>query len=636
MRKSVLFKLILLVQLLLTLSGAMAQCPANIGFEDGSFTNWQISVGRISQIDGSIASKVVDSFYRVNMIKNKYPQDLDPYGYFPVNCPNGSNYSIKLGDTIGYGLAQTVSYTFTIPPDQDNYSIIYNYAVVLQEPGHQSWQQPSFTSKVFDVSSNSYIECGAFTFVASANLPGFEKSVNGQDVYYKPWAPISIKLAGHAGKTLRLEFTTHDCSFGPHFGYAYIDVNENCTTSIQGNVFCNSSSGVNLTAPPGFSSYKWFDNSYSNLLDSSNILKLSPLPALGSMYHVVIKPYPGLGCLDTLHTSIQLSDHVFKLKTVDSIVSCRSDLVDLTAPFVTAGSLGDLQFSYFRNSALTDYEPTPKHVKDSGVYYIKAENSIGCTDTKPVSVMIHENPLFSTINQISCGWANILAPVGFISDQANLINSYWMDSTVSVPIARPDSITNSGIYYIKATNGFGCSTIEPIQTKVFPKPYFSIAPAPLLYYPTTLDLTALVKQISNTPAVISYWQDAAATLALSNPRQIYTGGTYYIQSTSSDGCVVTDSITILVKVVPINPPNAFSPNQDGINDTWHITDLQNFPDCTVDVFNRYGQIVYRSKGYNNNWDGTFNNQLLPIGTYYYIIKASPIAQPISGSVSIIR
>jgi gliding motility-associated-like protein len=121
-----------------------------------------------------------------------------------------------------------------------------------------------------------------------------------------------------------------------------------------------------------------------------------------------------------------------------------------------------------------------------------------------------------------------------------------------------------------------------------------------------------------------------------NPTAILNAGNYYIKSKSTDGCTVIDSVYVTVKLVPINPPNAFSPNKDGINDQWEIPDLHNFPDCTVDVYNRTGQLVFHSKGYQQNWNGTYKNQALPVGTYYYIIKASPIAMPQSGSVTILR
>ncbi len=110
--------------------------------------------------------------------------------------------------------------------------------------------------------------------------------------------------------------------------------------------------------------------------------------------------------------------------------------------------------------------------------------------------------------------------------------------------------------------------------------------------------------------------------------------TYTLLLTGSSGCSLTQST--LVKVVKLEVPNAFSPNADGINDEWEITFLRNYPNCSVEVYNRYGQILFKSIGYNKNWDGTYHNQSLPTGTYYYIIKTSPIANPLSGSVTILR
>lgn len=73
----------------------------------------------------------------------------------------------------------------------------------------------------------------------------------------------------------------------------------------------------------------------------------------------------------------------------------------------------------------------------------------------------------------------------------------------------------------------------------------------------------------------------------------------------------------LVKVA-----EAFSPNGDGINDTWNIINVDQYPGAVVTVYNRWGNIVFQAKGYRNDWDGTFrgNNKLLPeSSTYYYQI-----------------
>lgn len=65
--------------------------------------------------------------------------------------------------------------------------------------------------------------------------------------------------------------------------------------------------------------------------------------------------------------------------------------------------------------------------------------------------------------------------------------------------------------------------------------------------------------------------------------------------------------------------NFLSPDSDGKNDLLHFEGLDSYPIRTLDVFNRWGEKVYSSHQYNNDWDGTVSHQLLPDGTYYYIL-----------------
>lgn len=66
--------------------------------------------------------------------------------------------------------------------------------------------------------------------------------------------------------------------------------------------------------------------------------------------------------------------------------------------------------------------------------------------------------------------------------------------------------------------------------------------------------------------------------------------------------------------------------------------MEDYPNSKVDIYNRYGQLVYHSDGYVNGrgWDGTTNGKPLPIGTYYYVIQPGSGRKPISGSITIIR
>jgi gliding motility-associated-like protein len=84
-------------------------------------------------------------------------------------------------------------------------------------------------------------------------------------------------------------------------------------------------------------------------------------------------------------------------------------------------------------------------------------------------------------------------------------------------------------------------------------------------------------------------------------------------------------------------PNTFTPNGDGINDTWLIQYLESYPNCRIQVFNRSGQLVYETKSYTSpGWDGTMNGKPLPFGTYYYVLEPGSGRKPLTGYVTIIK
>jgi len=97
-----------------------------------------------------------------------------------------------------------------------------------------------------------------------------------------------------------------------------------------------------------------------------------------------------------------------------------------------------------------------------------------------------------------------------------------------------------------------------------------------------------------------------------------------------------DNLTITVLLPKINIPNTFTPNGDGINDTWDIKNLDSYVNCTVQIYNRYGENVYSSIGYGVPWGGTYKGAVLPAGTYYYIIDLKNGLKALSGFVAIIR
>lgn len=99
-----------------------------------------------------------------------------------------------------------------------------------------------------------------------------------------------------------------------------------------------------------------------------------------------------------------------------------------------------------------------------------------------------------------------------------------------------------------------------------------------------------------------------------------TTTTYTLRITTAQGCTNTDDMVVTVVPYCVKPLNAFTPNGDGINDRWLVTNGNCIIKATAQVYNRYGSKVYESNDYKNTWDGTYKGKPLPDGTYYYKLE----------------
>lgn len=103
-------------------------------------------------------------------------------------------------------------------------------------------------------------------------------------------------------------------------------------------------------------------------------------------------------------------------------------------------------------------------------------------------------------------------------------------------------------------------------------------------------------------------------------------------------CELTDIVSLTIGP-PVEVFNTFTPNNDGINDTWRIKYIERFNNCQVEVFDRWGQSIFKSVGYAQPWDGTFRGRYLPTGPYYYVLELNSFEvtiPPILGVVSIVH
>ncbi|MBO9660828.1 MAG: gliding motility-associated C-terminal domain-containing protein, partial [Chitinophagaceae bacterium] len=111
---------------------------------------------------------------------------------------------------------------------------------------------------------------------------------------------------------------------------------------------------------------------------------------------------------------------------------------------------------------------------------------------------------------------------------------------------------------------------------------------------------------------------------------------YILKVTSNDGCgEVSDTVKVYV-YKDVHVPNTFTPNGDGVNDTWYIPALSAYPNFELAVYDRWGHLVFQAKKSNVHWDGRSKGQLLPMGVYVYILDLKEGGALLKGTVLISR
>ena len=186
------------------------------------------------------------------------------------------------------------------------------------------------------------------------------------------------------------------------------------------------------------------------------------------------------------------------------------------------------------------------------------------------------------------------------------------------------------------TDNFGCSSDTMSKPfTVYPYPILNIGPDRFILEGGTIILQPAVYgndlQYLWTPNLYLSSNSILQPTVFSPKDDI----TYKLTVTARGGCTLSKSVFVKLLRFP-KIPNTFTPNNDGINDTWRIDYLNTYPNNWVQVFTRTGQLVFESHGYNQPWDGTFKGKPLPFDTYYYIIEPGNGRDPLTGYVTIVK
>ena len=107
---------------------------------------------------------------------------------------------------------------------------------------------------------------------------------------------------------------------------------------------------------------------------------------------------------------------------------------------------------------------------------------------------------------------------------------------------------------------------------------------------------------------------------------------------TENGCTLSDYVTIFV-MTTLNIPNTFSPNGDGQNDTWIIKGIELYPNASMKIYDRWGQLVYQARGYSSvkAWNGNIKSGKASEGVYFYVLDLETEGIDIyKGSITLIR
>lgn len=273
----------------------------------------------------------------------------------------------------------------------------------------------------------------------------------------------------------------------------------------------------------------------------------------------------------------------------------------------------------------------PSHTyATAGNYTVQliAMSNFGCLDTIQYNAGVDPVPdatIGSSGPLTFCSGDSVDLFVPFIT-----FNSYLWSTTETTNLI---TVSTSGTYTVTVTdNNNSCVSVNSVDVTVFPNPTANAGPD------TTINIgDALILQGSG--GVAYQWTPA---ISLDNPFSPTPTAmpsqttTYTLTVTNINGCTSVDSVLItLSDILSFNIHDIITPNGDGFNEFWVIENITAFPDNEVSIFNRNGQLVYKKSSYDNTWGGTFNGQVLPDGTYYYVLKVNGIANPQKGAINII-
>ena len=334
-----------------------------------------------------------------------------------------------------------------------------------------------------------------------------------------------------------------------------------------------------------------------------------------------------LGCIDSLEIGIPEPELVDLDVLTAVFPECGGDC---TGGIEVAFTGGTGLLSLYEGSVSDSTAVVPSGLVNlcAGIYPLYLSDENGCLDSATVEIEEPDPLLFDiTVQNVTCtGMDDGVAIIGTVGGSGE---TAWEFVGGSVDVLN----LFEGEYFVAAADTAGCTADSSfmVEADIVTDMLVEIFSTPVTCWQTS-DGTVTAAVTGGQLPIQYEWSDASGqttATAIGLPEDVYS-----VTVTDNIGCTLGFLATVDPTEDCLFIADAITPNGDGINDRWVVGGLEFFPQSEVEVFNRWGQLIFRSKPGTTWWDGTFNGALLPASDYYYVISVEPGAQPITGTVTL--
>ncbi len=392
--------------------------------------------------------------------------------------------------------------------------------------------------------------------------------------------------------------------------YSFTTSDVTCRDGSNGSIDLSVAGGTPLYT------YTW-SNASSNALNDS---------LTAGVYSFLVTDANGCAATDSMTIYQPAALTINESITPVTCYGLSDGMIDLT----TLGGTAPYQFTWFNSTFALSAQTEDLIGFPTDTYQVEIIDSNGCF-YEYFLILPQPDSLYITTNDVmvTCfGGTDGAIDISVFGGNPGYTYQ-WSTGEVTEDISN----LPSGTYNVLVTDTKNCTDSAEIVI-VSPEPISSSITTTAVSCIDQADGSALVEATGGVGLFTYLWSNGTSNAL----NESLSNTLYSVLITDALGCTGTDSVVVPINPVScIDPVNCFTPNSDQVNDTWVIDNMTLYPDLSLTIFNKWGNLVFEQKGTYSPWDGTYDSRALPAGTYYYIINLNYLDRaPVTGTINILK